>query len=341
MQGSNNTTRRAALAALAAPLIAISLLAGLADPPAATGQQGSCPGLPSHLSPKGGAGARLTLMLRINKPKNVDYYANFQAARGQLRTRDIFLVNTRFRGSSPEEAEQIIERLKEAFPCNRIVALNGLGADPQQPGYAFALADSPHLWAVLLDWERRDWGNARATNPGMSRWKRKLGRNLKRLRARLGDLVQNLQASGGARRVGAVPTFFHDWHYGRLARVLDYRNKRFGHRRGGLQAVATQGSCKKRRGGLKGMRPTAKRLFRQYGKKNRKRRNLAFQISFSDRAKAKRHLPIRSVNEGRAARCIRSALRAGGGAFLLWSSPESVWALSETAKFRKLRHRGG
>ncbi len=95
----------------------------------------------------------------------------------------------------------------------------------------------------------------------------------------------------------------------------------------------------KRRGETKGMRSTARRLIRQYGRTKRKRRNLAVQISFSDHARSKRHLPIRSVNESRAASCLRAALAGGAGAVLFWASPESVWALAQTHHFRKLRHR--
>jgi hypothetical protein len=121
--------------------------------------------------------------------------------------------------------------------------------------------------------------------------------------------------------------------------MLDRRNRRFGHRRGGVQVVATQASCMKRRGDAKGMRSTAGRLIHQYGKTNRKKRNLALQISFSDHGRAKRHLPIRSVNESRAASCLRAALAGGAGAVLFWASPESIWAPAQTHHFRKLRHR--
>jgi hypothetical protein len=80
-------------------------------------------------------------------------------------------------------------------------------------------------------------------------------------------------------------------------------------------------------------------LIRQYGRTKRKRRNLAIQISFSDHGRSKRYLPIRSVNESRAASCLRAALAGGAGAVLFWASPESVWALAQTHHFLKLRHR--
>ena len=326
---------------------AVALLAGLQSPPDSGGQADGCPPAPSHLSPKGNPGSRFTMLIRVNKPSTVNQYAAIQSQTGQLRTRDVFVVNTRFRGSSPGEAREIVDRLRVAFPCNRIVALNGLGADPSRPGYAFSLVDEPGLWAVMLDWEQQDWRAARATDPSMSSWKRRFRRSLGRLNVRLALLADTLDAAGsGIGRVGAVPTFFHDWHYGRIARAVDHHNKRFGSRRGGVQVVATQASCKKQRGSREErekarMKAVAKKLFRQYGKRRRKKRNLALQVSFSDTARSKRHLPIRSVNEGRAAKCIRRGLRAGGGAFLLWASPYSMDDLFETRRFRKLRHRQG
>jgi hypothetical protein len=324
---------------LAAACIVVPL--SFALPPALSpGQPESCPPAPDLLSRKGGPGARFTMLIRVNKPSNVAAYARLQSTYGQLRTWDIFVVNTRFKGSSPRLQAEIADRLHASFPCNRVIALNGLGSDPRRPGYARSLIDSPRTWAVLLDYERRDWGRARATNPRLSRWKRRFGRSIKRLSSRVGSVARGVRAAGaGAVRVGAVPTYFQDWHYGRVARVLDRRNRRLGHRRGGIQVVATQASCMKRRGDLKGMRRITKRLGRQYAKTKRKRRNLAVQISFSDHARTKRHLPIRAVNESRAAKCTRAALAGGAGAVLFWASPGSVWAMAQTDHFRKLRHR--
>jgi hypothetical protein len=95
----------------------------------------------------------------------------------------------------------------------------------------------------------------------------------------------------------------------------------------------------KYRGKTKGMRGTTRRLIRQYRRVKRKTRNLAVQISFSDHARVKRHLPVRSVNEWRAARCLRAALRAGAGAVLFWASPDSMRAIFQNHRFRQLRHR--
>jgi hypothetical protein len=325
----------------AAGVLALILPALMLLPGASPGDDAACPPAPYLLSPKGGAGARFTMMMRVNKPGNVDAYAQLQSTYGQLRDRDIFVVNTRFKGSSPELLEAILDRLAESFPCNRVVALNGLGSDPGRPGYALSLVDSPRPWAVMLDWEPRDWGKARGADHHLSRWKQRFGRSVNRLNSVVGRVAAGVSAAGtGIGKVGAIPGYYGTWHYGKIARMLDRRNRRFGHRRGGVQVVGTQGACMKRRGHQKGMRATARRLFRQYHRSHRKARNLAVQISFSDHGRTKRHVPIRSVNESRAASCLRAALSGGAGAVLLWASPGSVRALAQTHHFRRLRHRG-
>ena len=323
---------------LAAGVLVLLSLIGWPEPSPSAGA--ACPGNPKTLSPKGKHGAGFTMLLRINKPENVAEFASLQAAHGQIRARDLFVVNTRFGGMTIREQSEILAGLRARFPCNRVVALNGLGSDPRRPGYALALTSSPHPWAVMLDWERQDWGRARATNPRLSRWKRRFARSLNRLGAMAGRVARGLHAAGGGTsKLGAVSTYFRDWNYGRIARALDRRNRRLGHRRGSIQAVATQGSCMKYRGRTKGMRGTTRRLMRQYRRAKRKRRNLAVQISFSDHARVKRHLPVRSVNEWRAARCLRAALRAGAGAVLFWASPDSMRALFQNHRFRQVRHR--
>jgi len=320
---------------------AVVLLLILLAPGSSTAERSGCPGNPVTLSPKGGPGARFTMLLRINKGSNVVDYERLQRAYGQIRTRDIFLVNTRWKGATPGGDRWILARLRDSFPCNRIVLLNGLGADPRRPGYALSLVDSSQPWAVMLDWEQRDWGRARATNPGLSRWKRKFGRSTKRLGAQVSRVAGEMDvADGEIGKIGAIPSYYPDWHYGKIARALDARNRRFGHRKGGIQAVATQAACQKFHAGEKGMPQIAHRLLHQYHQAKRKRRNLALQISFSDRARVKRHMPIRSVNEWRAARCLSQGLRAGAGAVLFWASPASMRALFQNHRFRRLRHRG-
>ena len=328
--------RLLSLAAASAFLTALVALPG-----SSPGEGAGCPGNPDTLSPKGGPGARFTMLLRVNKGTNVLEYEGLQAATGQLRSRDIFVVNTRWKGATPDEDRWIVSRLRDSFPCNRIIALNGLGADPDRRGYALSLVDSRAPWAIMLDWERNDWSRARATNPRLSRWKRRFGRSVNRLGATVGRVAGQVDAGqDGVVKIGAIPSYYPDWHYGKIARALDARNRRLGRRKGGIQTVATQAGCQKFHGGSKGMRQIAGRLLHQYHQAKRKRRNLAVQISFSDHARVKRHIPIRSVNEWRAARCVGQALRAGAGAVLFWASPRSMRALFQNHRFRRLRHRG-
>jgi hypothetical protein len=333
-------SHRRLIRAAGALALTIPILLLLLSPGSSPGDAGGCPPTPYNLAPKGGAGARFTMLVRVNQPKNVDDYAQLQQTYGQLRPRDIFVVNTRWKGSSPALQNEILERLANSFPCNRVIALNGLGADPQRPGYALSLVDSPRPWAVLLDWEPRDWGKARASDHHLSRWKQRFGRSVNRLNSVVGRVTAGVSAAGGEiQRVGAASGYYGNWSYGKIARMLDRRNRRFGHRRGGVQVVGTQGSCMKRRDGQKGMKVTTRRLFREYRSTHRKRRNLAMQISFSDHGRSKHHRPVRSVNESRAGSCLRAALAGGAGAILLWASPGSVWALAQTHHFRRLRHR--
>jgi hypothetical protein len=89
--------------------------------------------------------------------------------------------------------------------------------------------------------------------------------------------------------------------------------------------------------GAGGMAHRAGRLFREYGRAKRKRRSLAFQISFSGTPDRKAKLPVKRVSPGAAARCTRAALRRGGGAILYWASPESMRALFSVKRIAKLR----
>ena len=115
------------------------MLAGVAacDSPA---RARGCPPQPAGLSVRGPSATRFTMVIRVNKPENAETYASRDKAAGGLadrfRRRDVFLVNTRFPGSSPADWPRIVSILRSAFPCNRIAVLNGLGADPAAPGYA-------------------------------------------------------------------------------------------------------------------------------------------------------------------------------------------------------------
>jgi hypothetical protein len=347
MRGCANSGPAGLLALLSIAPIAIALLAGVGFPSSSAGQSASpapvpsCPPNPDTLSPKGGAGARFTMLIRINKPENVATYANPDGPiGGRIRARDIFVVNTRWRGVEPGEPREIVNLLRASFPCNRIIALNGLGSDPGAVrGYALSLADEPGVWGLMLDWEKTDWSAARATNPGMARWKRNFGRNLSRLASWMGAVASSVAATPGAspKRLGVIPRLARDWDYGKIARAIDAGQRQLGSRRGGFQTVMTQTVC--RAAGAKGMAHRARRLFREYGRAKRKRRSLALQISFSGTPDRKAKIPVKSVSPGAAARCTRRALRRGAGAILYWASPESMGDLFSVKRIAKLRRR--
>src|SRR5262245_24653700 len=101
---------------------------------ASAGPGSGCATVPAVLSPKGKPIKRYTMLLRVNKVTNVHDYANANPATGglrpRIRDRDIFVINTRFEGSTPSEWVQIADALRRRFPCNRIITLNGLAPDP-------------------------------------------------------------------------------------------------------------------------------------------------------------------------------------------------------------------
>jgi hypothetical protein len=300
------------------------------------------------------------MMLRANQVRNAQTYANRNEATGglgaRIHPRDVFVVNTRYPGSTPAEWSQIVSILANAHPCNRIVALNGLGHDPNAPGYAYALNGSPHLWAVLTDWERDDWNLGRTTNPRLSGWTGRFPKTRKRVRRWVGDLARSFDAYSPSRpRAGLAPQFRDKWDYGDLARSVTGPNRRLrGH---GVQSVQTQDFCADR--GAGGMKSITRRLLHAYKSANfrrvtirkggrkrvshRKRSwrttraNLGVQISFSDTPNPSAGMAVLSTSPGRAAGCTRSALKRGGGAVMYWASPDAIRVLLSIREICTLR----
>src|SRR5215207_7972870 len=85
------------------------------------------------LYPSAPGADRYTMVIRINAFSDIGAYANSDEASGglrpRLRDRDVFLINTRFRDSTPESEQKIAAKLRQEFPCNRIFALNGLSTN--------------------------------------------------------------------------------------------------------------------------------------------------------------------------------------------------------------------
>jgi len=353
--------RRPALlaACLAAVAVGASLLAGAE---ARAGPGSACPTSLSNLSPKGKPSKRYTMLLRVNKVTNVTEYANSDPATGglqpRIRTRDIFVINTRFDGSTPAEWVQIADALRASFPCNRIVALNGLAPDPTQPGYSGALADYPGLWALSIDWEQDDWNRGRKQNPGIPGWTNSFRMSLGRIGKRLSRLgAASIEGTGSpGRRAGVVPAYYSAWDYGLIARTTDRRNARRKKGRRGFQVVQTQGYCLD--SGPGAFHAITDRLFEQYRPKPRVKKKkingklrkfkvkvpprgllntLALEISFSNTPDPSDPRPVASLPPGAAGKCTRLSLKRGGSAYLYWAHPDSIRALLNTKHVCPLR----
>lgn len=317
----------------------------------------ACPSLPRGLSPSG-PGARFTMLIRVNQTQNARAYASHDTATGGLadwiRPRDVFVINTRFPESSPAEWSKIARILGRSFPCNRILALNGLGADPSASGYAYALLGNPRVWGLLTDWERLDWRAARGSNPFLAPWSGRFKRASVRVRRWVGRLTSSPGAPG---RVGVVPELRNKWDYGKLAREISGPHRRLAPGRRGLQSVQTQDVCAG--AGGRGMKAIVGRLLQEYKASNFRRvkgsaarervvrrhrlkwlvhvANLSVQVSFTQAPEPWEPMALLRTSPARAAKCTATALRRGAGAILYWASPDSMHALLSLPRMCALR----
>src|SRR3954453_5078585 len=162
--GSGPTrARRALWLTMAAGLLALLLIAGRSGAPPAAQAQTSCV-QPRGLSPSASGPAKFTMLIRINTQGNVDTYTKPDGGMGgRIRPQDIFVLNTRFGGSgqfpamTSDVAAQLAAELRAVFPCNRLIALNGMSFDSTQAGYAFSEIDDPNIFALLTDYEQSDF----------------------------------------------------------------------------------------------------------------------------------------------------------------------------------------
>lgn len=376
MAGTASTsTRRLRLAPLLAALALACLLWALGSAvrtAPAVAQVGPCPALPTGLSPEGGpAPARFTMLIRINQIENVNTYTNFNEATGglggRIRPQDIFVINTRFEKSIPANWTQMADMLSAAFPCNRIIALNGMSLNPLVPGYAFALYDHPAIWGVVTDFEQGDWNGTRGSDPGRPPWDHRFKVAFPRIKAWDGRLASTLAANpvGASKRSGLAPwDGGSSWNFGSVAQDLDKKNRRLGGTKLGPLSVQTQDACAN--GGASTFTSRSKALFDQYrykivrrtkvikkdGKKFKKkvkkriklkkkgrplRSNLSLQISFSDTPNPSSSMAILKTAPSTAAACARSALKAGGGAFFFFASDDSMRLLYQQPQIASLR----
>ena len=209
------------------------------------------------------------MLIRINQQINVDTWTNSNEATGglggRIRPQDIFVINTRFENSNPTIAAQLATNLRAAFPCNRIIALNGMSFDPVAPGYAFTLLDHPSVYALMTDFEQSDWNAGRSTDPGRPPWSNSFKATFPRAKQWNGGIAAAVASNpiGAGKRTGLVPwDGGTSWNFGQIAQDIDKKNRRLGGRHLGPLSVQTQDTCAN--GGASGFSGRAKALFDQY-----------------------------------------------------------------------------
>ena len=113
------------------------------------------------------------MLIRINTQGNVDTYTKPDGGMGRpgpppghLRPQHPLHGQRPVPGDDPDRSPPPSRpSLRATFPCNRIIALNGMSFDPTQAGYAFTGIDDPNVYALLTDYEQDDWNSGRLDRP--------------------------------------------------------------------------------------------------------------------------------------------------------------------------------
>ena len=367
MAGSKSSAwARGALLGAAALLCAlVAMPASAATGGAGTSPRDSCPPLPGSFARNSGD---FTMMIRINQMDNVKTYTNFNSATGglggRIRQQDIFVINARFSQTTPDVAQQIASSLRKAFPCNRIISLNGLSPSPTAPGFLGTLIGSPsYMYAIMLDYEPDDWGQAQAQGLALPPFTTNFRPNLPRIGYLLGQVNGALSGLGVGTRVGTVPFDQSNWNYGQIGQTTDAFNTRLGARHLGLQSVQTQQSCTNgnkaftnRVAGLKsqykfrikyhkkkihkGKKVIIKRIPKRIKIKKAAQPNtnsLAVQVSFTDAPTPGSSLPITATSAARADQCVAAGLAAGQATYFFFASDTSMKLLFSQPTVGSLR----
>jgi hypothetical protein len=316
------------------------------------------------------------MMIRINTQGNVNTWTQFNTdpTHGGLapyvRPQDIFVLNTRFTGSgtfpamTSEVASGLASELRATFPCNRIIALNGMSFDPTQAGYAFTGLGDPNVYSLMTDYEQDDWNEGRLTDPSRPPWTDNFAKAFPLLRGWNFGFASTVAANpaGSGQRTGLAPQDDAGWNFGQIAQNLDKQNARLGGRHLGPQSVQTQDACATGAGPAFGAR--AKTLRLQYnfkfitkkvkvpGKKKKRKKivrlplhqkakpdmsNLAMEISFTDSPVASASQAILSTSAAQAAACVPPALKQGGGAFFLFAAEDGMRLFLQQPQIAPLR----
>jgi hypothetical protein len=370
----------AALLAVALGLCLLLLIAGSAAPRGAQAAKAAatCPPQPFGLAPPPTAdpASRFTMMIRINTQGNINTWTQFNTSpdKGGLapfvRPQDIFVINTRFTGTSNTDSPPVTStvaadyaaQLRASFPCNRIVALNGLSLDPTQPGYAFSLLNDPNTFALLSDFEQGDWNGTAFTQPGRPPWTNDFAASLPRIKGWDFTMASSAAANGSVQRTGLAPQDLSTWNYGQVAQDLNKKNSRLGARKLGPMAVQTQDTCAD--AGSPGFGARAKNLRLQYafkfitkkvhvkGKKKKVKKtfreplkkkakpildNLGMEISFNASPEASASQAILSTSAAQAAACVPAAMKQGVGAFFFFAAEDAMRLLFQQPSIAAFR----
>ena len=357
--------------AIGAALLAVLLIGGRSVAPSAAHAQVSCPGQPRGLSPATSGPQSFTMLIRINTQGNVDTYTKPDGGMGgRIRPQDIFVLNTRFTGSgqfpamTDAVASTLAANLRTTFPCNRIIALNGMSFDPTVAGYAFSGIGDPNVFALLTDYEKIDWNSGRATDPSRPPWNDNFPKAFPLLRGWNFGFTSTVASNpvGTGKRTGLAPQDNSTWNFGQIAQNLNKQNARLGDTKIGPMSVQTQDACADGGSGgfgarakqlrlhytfkfitkkvhVKGKRKKAKRTFRQPIKKKGKPLlgNTAMQLSFTDTPQASKSQAILSTSAAQAAACVAPAMKQGVGAFFFFASDDSMRLLFQQPQINALR----
>jgi hypothetical protein len=381
MAGAVSHTHGGALARLR-PLVALAILGGLlallligggSAAPSAARAQVSCPSQPRGLSPATSGPQSFTMLIRINTQGNVDTYTKPEGGMGgRIRPQDIFVLNTRFTGSgqfpamTTDVAADLAADLRAAFPCNRIIALNGLSFDPATAGFAFTGVGDPNVFALLSDYEQTDWNSGRATDPARPPWTDNFKKAFPLLRGWNFGFMSTVASNpiGAGKRTGLAPQDESTWNFGQIAQNLNKQNARLGDTKIGPMSVQTQDACADAGAGGFGTRAKnlrlqytfkfitrkvkkrvhgkikkVKRTFREPIKKKGKPllSNTAMEISFTDSPQASKSQAILSTSAAQAASCVPPALKQGVGAFFFFASDDAMRVLFQQPQIAVLR----
>jgi hypothetical protein len=290
----------------------------------------------------------------------------------RLRPQDIFVLNTRFTGSgqfpamTSDVASSLAADLRASFPCNRIIALNGMSFDATQAGYAFSGITDPNIYALLTDYEQADWNSGRASDPGRPPWKTNFPKAFPLLRGWNFGFTSTVAGNpiGAGKRTGLAPQDVTDWNYGQIAQNLNKQNARLGDRKLGPMSIQTQDACadsgaagfaargkqlrlhytfkfvtRKVKKRVKGKLKRVKRTFREAIKKKGKPllSNTAMQISFTDTPDPSSGMALLRTSPVQAASCLRPAMKQGVDAFFFFASDDAMRQLFQQPQVAALR----